>query len=199
MRTRKGLIVSTTLFTAWGYEVSILEFIAALTSFIGVWLGTTGKRITWPWWALSSALYGVFFYQVDLFASAVLQIVFIVAAFYGWKDWAPTGAVPGNLSNRNRSYVAIGTVVSVAALTPVLANIGAAATWSDAFLLIGSLIAQVLMVYEKYESWVIWFIVDLAGTIEYALLGYWFTAVLYALFTVIAIIGWKRWRDSLSY
>lgn len=199
MRTRKGLIVSTTLFTAWGYEVSILEFIAALTSFIGVWLGTTGRRITWPWWALSSALYGVFFYQVDLFASAVLQIVFIVAAVYGWKDWAPTGAVPGNMSNRIRGYVVIGTVVSVAVLTPVLTNIGAAATWSDAFLLIGSLVAQVMMVYEKYESWVIWFIVDLVGTIEYALLGYWFTAVLYALFTVIAIIGWKRWRDSLSY
>lgn len=199
MRMRKGLIVSTTLFTAWGYEVSILEFIAALTSFVGVWLGTTGKRITWPWWALSSALYGVFFYQVDLFASAVLQIVFIVAAVYGWKDWAPTGAVPGNMSNRNRGYVVIGTVVSVASLTPVLSNIGAAATWSDAFLLIGSLVAQVMMVYEKYESWVIWFIVDLAGTIEYALLGYWFTAVLYALFTAIAVIGWKRWRDSLSY
>lgn len=199
MRTRKGLIVSTTLFTAWGYEVSILEFIAAFTSFVGVWLGTTGKRITWPWWALSSALYGVFFYQVDLFASAVLQIVFIVAAVYGWRDWAPTGAVPGNLSNRNRGYVVIGTIVSVAALTPVLSNIGAAATWSDAFLLIGSLVAQVMMVYEKYESWIVWLVVDLAGTIEYALLGYWFTAVLYALFTVIAVIGWKRWRDSLSY
>ena len=199
MRMRKGLIVSTTLFTAWGYEVSILEFIAALTSFIGVWLGTTGKRITWPWWALSSALYGVFFYQVDLFASAVLQIVFIVAAVYGWRDWAPTGAVPGNMSNRNRGYVLMGTLISVATLTPILSNIGAAATWSDAFLLIGSLVAQIMMVYEKYESWVIWFIVDLAGTIEYALLGYWFTAVLYALFTVVAIIGWKRWRDSLSY
>ncbi len=191
--------MSTILFTAWGYEVSILEFTAALTSFVGVWLGTTGKRITWPWWALSSALYGVFFYQVDLFASAVLQIVFIIAAVYGWKDWAPTGAVAGYMSNRNRRTIAIGTVVSVAVLSPVLSNIGAAATWSDAFLLIGSLVAQVMMVYEKYESWVVWFIVDLVGTIEYAVLGYWFTAVLYALFTVIAVIGWKRWRDSLSY
>jgi nicotinamide mononucleotide transporter len=191
--------MSTTLFTAWDYEVSILEFVAALTSFIGVWLGTTGKRITWPWWAISSALYGVFFYQADLFASAVLQIVFILAAIYGWKDWAPTGAVPGNMSIRNRRNLVIGTVFSVAVLSPVLSNLGAAATWSDAFLLIGSLVAQVMMVYEKYESWVVWFVVDLVGTIEYALLGYWFTAVLYALFTIIAVLGWKRWRDSLSY
>ena len=189
--------MSSTLFTAWGYEVSILELVAALTSFVGVWLGTTGKRITWPWWALSSALYGVFFYQVELFASATLQIVFITAAIYGWMGWAPTGAVPGSLSVRNRRNIAIGTLISVAVLSPVLSNIGAAATWSDAFLLIGSLVAQVMMVRQKYEAWIVWLIVDLAGTVQYAILGYWFTAVLYAMFTVIAVIGWKRWYDSL--
>lgn len=190
--------MSTTLFTAWEYDVSVLEFIAALTSFVGVWLGTTGKRITWPWWAISSALYGIFFYQVELFASAALQIVFIIAAIYGWKGWAPTGAVPGNISVRNRGYLAMGTVLAVAVLTPVLSGLGAAATWSDAFLLIGSFIAQLLMVYEKYESWILWFIVDVAGTIQYAILGYWFTATLYGAFTVIAVVGWKRWRDALS-
>jgi nicotinamide mononucleotide transporter len=190
--------VSTILFTAWGYEVSILECCSALTSFVGVWLGTTGKRITWPWWALSSGLYGVFFYQVDLFASAALQIVFIIAAIFGWFGWAPTGAVPGNLSNRNRLYLSLVTFFSVALLSPVLSNIGAAATWSDAFILIGSLVAQIMMIYEKYESWIVWFVVDLVGTIEYALLGYWFTAVLYAMFTVVAVVGWKRWNDSLS-
>ena len=191
--------MSSTLFTAWDYEVSILEFIAAVTSFIGVWLGTTGKRITWPWWALSSALYGVFFYQVDLFASSALQLVFITAAFYGWKDWAPTGAVATSTSARNRRYIAIGTIISVAVLSPVLSSIGAAATWSDAFLLIGSLVAQVMMVRQKWEAWVIWLIVDLAGTVQYAMLGYWFTAVLYAMFTVVALIGLKRWHDSLSH
>ena len=191
--------MSTILFTAWGYDVLILELIAAITSVIGVWLGTTGKRITWPWWALSSALYGVFFYQVEYYASAVLQIVFIVAALYGWKDWAPTGAVAGNLTVRNRTYIAIGTFLSVAALSPLLSNIGAAATWSDAFVLIGSLVAQVMMVYEKYESWIVWMVVDVVATIQYAVNGVYFTTLIYAMFTVIAVIGWKRWRDSLSY
>ena len=74
------LIVLQTFFTAWGYEVSYLEFIASIASFIGVGLGITGKRITWPWWALSSLLYGIFFLQYKLYASAALQIVFIAAA-----------------------------------------------------------------------------------------------------------------------
>ncbi|CAB4712721.1 unannotated protein [freshwater metagenome] len=191
--------MSTIFFTAWGYQVSILEFIASITSFIGVWLGTTGKRITWPWWALSSALYMIFFYQAALYASAVLQIVFIVAAVWGWRDWAPTGAKPGALSSRTRAWWMAATLISVTALTPVLSHLGAAATWSDAFLLVASLIAQILMVYEKIESWVLWLIVDAVGTIEYAVLGYWFTAVLYFAFTLIAILGWKRWNDTYSH
>jgi nicotinamide mononucleotide transporter len=191
--------MSFTFFTLWGSPVTSIEFVAAIISFIGVWLGTTRKRITWPWWALSSALYGVFFYQVDLFASAALQIIFIIAAAFGWFGWAPTGAVPGSVTVRNRCYIAIGTIICVAALSPLLSSIGAAATWSDAFLLIGSLVAQVMMVRQKWEAWVIWLIVDLAGTVQYAKLGYWFTAVLYAMFTVVALIGLKRWHDSLSH
>jgi nicotinamide mononucleotide transporter len=190
--------MSSTLFTAWGYEVSILEFVAAIASFIGVYLGTTGKRITWPWWVLSSSLYGVFFYQVDLFASAILQIIFIAAAIYGWFGWAPTGAVPGAISTRNRIRIAIATLVSVSVLSPVLAGVNAAATWTDAFILIGSLVAQLLMIYEKYETWVLWLIVNVVATAQYLSLGYWFTAILYAVFAIVAILGWKRWRASLS-
>lgn len=190
--------MSSTLFIAWGYEVSVLEFVAAVASFIGVYLGTTGKRITWPWWVLSSALYGVFFYQVELFASAALQIIFIAAAIYGWFGWAPTGAVPGNISTRNRQKIVIGIVVSVSILSPALANIRAAATWTDAFILIASLVAQLMMIYEKYETWILWLVVNIVATAQYLYLGYWFTALLYAIFAVVAVLGWKRWYASLS-
>lgn len=188
--------MSTILFTAWGYDVSLLEFIAALTSFIGVGLGVTAKRITWPWWALSSGLYAIFFYQADLFASAALQFVFIAAAIWGWFGWGPQGAQPSKLHARHRAQWSAALVLGMLVLTPVLISIKAAATWSDAFIFLGSVIAQLIMVYEKYESWPLWFAVDAAGTIQYAVLGYWFTAVLYLAFTVIAVVGWKRWYES---
>jgi nicotinamide mononucleotide transporter len=191
--------MSSILFTAWGYEVSVLEFVAALTSLSAVILGTTKRRITWPWWALSSVLYGVFFYQVDLFASAALQIIFVIAAIYGWFGWAPTGAEPGNISGRGRRNIAVATLVSVTLLAPVLSHIGAAATWTDAFVLIGSLTAQLMMIYEKYETWIVWVIVDVVATVQYLLLGYYFTALLYGIFTAVAVVGWKRWHDSLSH
>ena len=185
--------MSTILFTAWGYDVSILEFIAALTSFIGVGLGVTAKRITWPWWALSSSLYAIFFYQADLFASAALQIVFIAAAIWGWFGWGPKGAIPAKLKNNEKLIWLAVLLVSWIALAPALAKIGAAATWPDSFVLVGSTVAQVLMVLEKYEACPLWFVVDAVATWHYGRQGYWFTSLLYGLFVLIAIAGWVRW------
>ena len=184
---------SQTFFILWGYEVSYLEFIASIASFIGVGLGITGKRITWPWWAISSALYGLLFLQWNLLASALLQIVFIAAAIAGWFGWQPSGARPGALANKHRAMI-IGAVIAASLLlAPVLMHFKAAAVLPDSFLFFGSVAAQILMVYEKYETWVIWLIVDLGYVALYASQGLLFTTVLYGVFTLLAIAGWSKW------
>ena len=188
--------VFSTFFTAWGYEVSYLEFVASIASFIGVGLGITGKRITWPWWALSSALYGVFFLQYELYASAALQIVFIAAAIVGWFGWEPTGAKPGPLKNKYRLYTLAAIVVATLILGPVLKSIGAASTYVDAILFFGSLTAQILMVYEKYDSWPLWLVVDLGYVVLFATQGLLFTTLLYVALTVMAAVGWRAWYGS---
>lgn len=186
----------STFFTAWSYEVSYLEFVAALTSFIGVGLGITGKRITWPWWALSSALYGVFFIQYDLYASAALQLVFIAAAVMGWFGWEVSGAKPGPFKNKYR-VITIGLIVAATfALAPVLKEIGATAALPDSFLLFGSLAAQILMVYEKYDSWPLWLVVDAGYVALYASQGLLFTTLLYVAFTILAALGWSAWYGT---
>jgi nicotinamide mononucleotide transporter len=190
------LQVFSTFFTAWGYEVSYLEFVASLVSFIGVGLGITGKRITWPWWALGSVLYGVFFLQYELYASAALQLVFIAAAVAGWFGWEPTGAKPGPLKNKYRIYVIAAIVLATLALGPVLKSIGAASTYVDAILFFGSLSAQMLMVYEKYDSWPIWLVVNIGYVALYSSQELLFTTLLYVAFTVMAALGWKSWYGS---
>ncbi len=188
--------MSSIFFTAWSYEVSYLEFIAALTSFIGVGLGITGKRITWPWWALSSALYGVFFIQYDLFASAALQLVFIAAAIAGWFGWEVSGAKPGPFANKYRAATIFLILLATVTLAPVLKNIGAAAALPDALLLFGSIAAQLLMVYQKYDSWPLWLVVDAGYVALYASQGLLFTTLLYIAFTIMAALGWSAWYGT---
>jgi nicotinamide mononucleotide transporter len=186
----------STFFTAWGYEVSYLEFLASLVSFVGVALGITAKRITWPWWGISSLLYGIFFLQYKLYASAALQLVFIAAAIAGWYGWEPTGAKPGPFKNRYRFYTIVAIFISTLALGPVLKSLGAASTYVDAVLFFGSVAAQLLMVYEKYDNWPMWFVVDAGYTALYASQGLLFTTLLYVAFTAMAALGWSTWYGS---
>ena len=186
----------STLFTAWGYEVSILEFVASIASFIGVALGITAKRITWPWWAISSVLYGIFFLHFKLYASAALQIIFIAAAIAGWYGWEPSGAKPGSFKNKNRLYTIAAILLATLALGPVLKSIGAASTYVDAILFFGSFAAQMLMVYEKYDNWPMWLVVDAGYTGLYASQGLLFTTLLYVTFTAMAAMGWSRWYGA---
>ena len=186
----------STFFTAWGYEVSYLEFVASLVSFIGVALGITAKRITWPWWALSAILYGIFFLQYKLYASAALQLVFIAAAVAGWYGWEPTGAKPGPFENKYRLYTIAAIILATLVLGPVLKSLGAASTYIDAILFFGSLAAQILMVYEKYDSWPMWLVVDAGYVALYASQGLLFTTLLYVAFTAMAALGWSRWYGT---
>ena len=188
--------MSSTFLTIWGYELSYLELIAVMASFIGVALGITGKRITWPWWALSSVLYGILFFQWELYASAALQIVFIIAAIAGWFGWEPSGAKPGRLKNSHRAYVLVAIILATLALAPLLKFWGAASTYADAILFFGSLSAQILMVYEKFENWVIWLVVDAGYVALYASQDLPFTTALYVTFTILAAMGWGKWYGA---
>jgi nicotinamide mononucleotide transporter len=184
------------LFTAWNYPVTILELAAVIASLIGVWLGTSGARFTWPWWVTSAILYGLLFLQYNLIASAALQLVFIAGGIWGWFGWGKSGAKPESLKNKERVIWLLALVVSWILLAPALASIGAAGTWLDSFILLGSLIAQILMVREKFEAWPIWFVVNIVATIHYARQDLWFTSLLYVVFTIIAIIGWRKWQSK---
>lgn len=186
-------ILGTVLFTAWNYQVTILEFTAALTSLIAVYLGTTGRKVMWPWWIASSALYALWFFDAKYYGSFATQFIFIAFGIWGWLSWKRTGAEPATLSLKGRAIAVGAFALSWIAFAPYLKSIGAVAIWSDTFGLLGSLVAQVIMVKEKWENWVLWFAVDIVLTIQYFRGGAYFTSLVYLVFTAIAILGWSRW------
>ena len=196
MRIGKGLIMHFHLmavfFTAWGYQLTYLEFVAFLTSVVGVVLGVFGPRQTWPWWNISSLLYAGLFYEQKYYASAALQFVFVAGGIWGWFGWGPKGAKPARLTSKEKAGWGALMLVGWFALYPLLKKIGAAASLTDAFGFVGSCIAQVLMVVEKYENWPLWFVVDGVYTYQFWHGKTYLTAILYFIFVLIAVGGWKR-------
>ena len=189
-----------------GYSLSWLEFVGLTTSVVGVALGVTGKQITWPWWGSSSVIYLILFYQWGLLASAMLQVVFIAAGVMGWFKWGPKGAIPAKLNSKEKLLWLFGLLSLWAVFIPLFGYAQESQVYfgnwalvvSDTFLLAGSVIAQVLMVYQKFEAWILWFVVDLVAAIEYLKLEYYFTSILYVVFVAIAAIGWRTWLSRAN-
>jgi nicotinamide mononucleotide transporter len=182
------------LFTAWGYEVTLLESAAVIAAIIAIGLGIIGTRWTWPWYFLSGALYAWLFVSFDLYASALLQLVFVAAAVWGWFTWGAEGVrSPAVLTNRQRLVLAGAAALVWVVTAPVLQAVGGAATWPDSFLLVGSLVAQVLMVREYVEAWPAWIVVNIVGVLHYANQGLWFTSLLYLVLIGMAVAGWRAW------
>ena len=182
------------LFTAWGYDVTVVELASVILAFIAIALGIAGSRWTWPFYFLSSMLYGWLFLVVHLFASAALQLIFMAAAAWGWFSWGREGArVPGRLTPTTRIRGAVASVALWVVLAPLLASLGGAATWGDAFMLVGSLAGQLLMVLQKVEAWPVWIVVNTVGAVLYASQGLYFTSLFYAVLILMAVTGWRAW------
>jgi nicotinamide mononucleotide transporter len=176
--------------------MSLLEIAAFITSLLAVVLGVIGSRKTWIWWNLGSILYAVLFFQSDYFGSAALQFVFIAAAFWGWFGWGKSGAKPRMSTTKERVIISVVLLASSALLYPVLISIGATSSGTESFGFVGSFIAQVLMVLERFEAWPIWLIVDAAYTYQYFTGELYLTSLLYFIFTALAVWGWYRWQKA---
>jgi nicotinamide mononucleotide transporter len=182
------------LFTVWGYDVTIIEFASVILAFLAIGLGIRGTRWTWPFYFLSSLLYGWLFVEFNLFASAAMQLIFMAAAIWGWFAWGRDGVRrPGRLSPAWRAAGAVGVLAASAAVAPVLQSIGGAATRADAFMLVGSMAGQLLMVLQKMETWPVWMVVNTVGAVLYASQGLYFTSLFYAVLIGMAVTGWRAW------
>ena len=187
----------STMISTLGYNLTWLEFFAFISSLIGVGLGVFGPRKTWYWWNASSLLYSLLFFQEKYYASSALQFVFIAGGIWGWFGWGKDGAKPAKLTIKEKTIWSSLYLISWFTLYPILKKIGAAASLTDAFGFVGSCIAQLLMVFQKYESWPLWFVVDAVYTYQFWHGKNYLTAILYFIFVLIAIAGWKRWlRES---
>ena len=183
-----------TAFVAWGYEVTFLELGAVITAFLGIGLAIRGTRWAWPFYFLSSLLYGWLLWEFALYGTAALQLVFMASAIWGWFGWGPKGIAPTTLSPRSRLIIVAGGAVAWLALVPVLAAIGDPAPWPDTFVFVFSVIAQVLMVREFAEAWLMWSVVNVVGVALYATQSLWFTSLFYAVLIIMAIVGWRSWQ-----
>ncbi len=182
-----------------GFTTTPLELISFVLAVITVLLNIRQTHWAWLFSILSSATYGVVFFGARLYGDMALQVVFIVVSVWGWYQWLYGGArheglVVTRLDRASRWY-AIGAWLVGFALIALFLR-----TWTntdvpniDGFLTAGSLVGQLLLSRKKVENWHVWIAVDVLYVGLYVYKGLMLTAILYAVFVVLAWIGLRTW------
>src|SRR5699024_11065507 len=73
-----------------GYDLSYIEAIGTICGLLCIWLASLEKNINYLFGIINVILFAVIFYQINLYASLLLQIYFLVANIYGWYAWSKT-------------------------------------------------------------------------------------------------------------
>ncbi|WP_158784703.1 nicotinamide riboside transporter PnuC [Pantoea sp. BAV 3049] len=73
---------------AGGYDLSWIEAIGTVAGLLCIWLASLEKIINYAFGLINVTLFAVIFFQIQLYASLLLQVFFFVANIYGWYAWS---------------------------------------------------------------------------------------------------------------
>ena len=187
-------------FTLLETPVSWLEIVAFVLS---LWMVVCNIRVdplAWPLAIAASLLYGLLFLSSKLYGEAGLQLFFVVIAGWGWWQWrfgTQGGGVP--LVVRALGRRQLGALTALALLAwPLLGLLldhakDSDVPYFDAFPTALSVAGQWLLGRKYIENWPTWVLVNVVSVGLFASKGLWLTALLYALFALLALAGWRAW------
>jgi nicotinamide mononucleotide transporter len=159
----------------------------------------------WPLAFASSILYVLVFAGATLYAEAGLQIFFALTALWGWRQWL-RGSHAAGPTLRPQALTASVTIQSMAFCAvsmPAIALLLTQLTHSDvpgwdAAPTVLSLVATYLLGKKYTANWPLWIIVNIISMGLFAYKGLWLTVGLYALFAVMAAVGWRAWLQAMK-
>ena len=180
-------------------RASPLEAVSFVTGAVCVWLTVKENIWNFPIGLANTATYSVVFYEARLFGDSALQVVYFGLGLIGWYLWLYGGERRTRLQvtrARDLELVVVGltVVVSTLVLWKTLRFLGGSASFWDASTTSLSLGAQWLLNRKRLENWHLWILVDIAYVPLYVSRGLNLTALLYAVFLVMAVMGLVRWR-----
>lgn len=179
--------------TALGLAYILLEYKASM------WLWLVGF--------VMQALDIVLYYQKGLYADCGMEFYYIAMTVYGFWTWKfgrkqrqePQAELP--VTHFRRAYILpwlLGTLVIWAALWYWLTLVGSTVPVADAFTTALSFVGIWALARKYLEQWLIWIVVDVVTCALYFYKDIPFKASLYALYVVIAVFGYMKWRKMMT-
>lgn len=187
-------LIQGVLATSW------IEWVAVTSSIIYVLLAA--KKIIWCWLfaLISSILYVYICFSTQLYLESFLQFFYVVMAVVGYVLW--------NRPSKEevikwKPVYHILNLFASSVLTLVLGYIFSVYTdqanpYIDAATTVFSLATTFMVTQRVVENWIYWIVIDAVSVYLYYSRELHLTALLFVLFTLIAVAGYFSWRKLLN-
>jgi nicotinamide mononucleotide transporter len=179
--------------------MSWLELAANALNAVSILLAGRNSAHTWWTGICGCALFGAVFFTSRLYADATLQLFFIGTSAAGWWAWL-RGASGAELPIRRtpgRQRIAMGAAAIAVAAAYGWALARFTDAWQpfiDSLVLCGSVLAQLLLMARRIETWPCWLAVNTLSVPLFWARGLHLTSALYALFWLNAALSLRHWR-----
>jgi nicotinamide mononucleotide transporter len=186
------------------HDMTLTEIMGTITGLVCVALTVRAHVLCWPIGIVSCIAFAKLFFDIKLYADAILQVFFITTSVWGWWGWHKGGNQQTELpiSRLTRAESAKTMVITG---TSILAIGWMFRSYTDAHLpfwdstISGlSVAAQILLVRKKIENWILWIVVDVLSIGVYFYKQVYLTSALYAVFLVLATQGLFEWKKRID-
>lgn len=179
-----------------------IEISASTLGIVYLFLSIKQNILLWLFGLLTSALYIYVFLVSKFYADMSLQAYYVVISIYGWIHWKKGGNKHQELPvTASGKVLMTWLLISWGILWIVMWAFLNYATDSevpigDGFTTAGSVVATWMLARKIKEHWIFWVIIDFVSLVLYIDKGLYPTAILFFVYTTMAIIGYIEWlRD----
>ena len=177
-----------------------LEIVGTIIGFVYLWQEVKASIWLWLTGIVMPAIYTVVFYQSGLYADFGIQVYYIVAALYGFLFWkfGKKQDKPLPIIHTSVRQGVILFLITVLVFIPIYLILtkftDSTVPFYDSATTALSIVALWMLAKKHVEQWFVWIAADAVSSALYFYKGIYFTAVLYAVYTVVAVYGYKKWN-----
>ncbi|MFK7731959.1 MAG: nicotinamide riboside transporter PnuC [Pseudomonadales bacterium] len=189
------------LSNAW-QATSTLELVSVVFGLAYVVLAARENAWCWPAALVNTATAIILFWDASLLMESGLNVFYLLIAVYGWWQWQYGGLDKSELQIstwplKNHIFVLVAIVLlSLASGSILSSNSTAALPYLDSLTTWSAVICTWMVTQKILENWLYWIVIDAASIYLYIDRELYLYALLFALFTVIAVYGYFRWRTA---
>jgi nicotinamide mononucleotide transporter len=187
-------------------EIPAVEWVAVAFAFAYLVLAIRQNAWCWVCSIVSSAIFLVLFARGGLVMQAWLQVFYVAMAVYGWWAWRHGGQGAQSVLPVRRwplrwhllALAAIAIVSAVNGRWMAGAASDAMVPYVDALTAWVSVFATWLIARKVLENWLYWIVIDMVAAGLYFTQGLHATAVLFVVYSLVAIHGYRQWQADYS-